>query len=315
MKSNQARLNTGSVVPLLGLGTFSISYDFHQTNLAIKMALKMGYRHFDTAKIYGSESILGQALMEAINDGMVNRDELFVTSKLWSSDHHDPVAALQQSLRKMGMEYLDLYMVHWPVRFKSCAEYPVPNEEDFEELDMKSTWVNMEKCLELGLCKAIGVSNFSTKKLQNLLDFASIPPSVNQIEMHPMWKQNKLRKFCMEHNIHISAYMPLGGPGNIWGSTSVIQDPIIQSIAQKYQVTSAQVALRWGMQKGASVIVKSFNENRMKENFGALEIKLDDHDMINIEKMVERKIMRGDHLVNKTTSPYKTVEDLWDNEI
>ncbi|XP_021842067.2 NADPH-dependent aldo-keto reductase, chloroplastic [Spinacia oleracea] len=315
MRNNQARLNTGNVVPLFGLGTYSSSCDSETTQEAIHMALKMGYRHFDTAKIYGSEPALGKALTEAISDGVVDREDIFVTSKLWSSDHDDPVSALHQSLRNLKMEYVDLYLVHWPIRFKSWAEYPVPNEEDFEELDMESTWAGMEKCLELGLCKAIGVSNFSTKKLQHLLDFASVCPAVNQVEMHPMWRQNKMRKFCGEHKIHMSAYMPLGGPGNFWGSTSVIKDPIILSIAKKHKATPAQVALKWGIQRGTSVIVKSFNEGRMRENIGALDLKLDENDMINIEKLVERKILRGDHLINKTTSPYRTIEQLWDYEI
>ncbi|XP_021752160.1 NADPH-dependent aldo-keto reductase, chloroplastic-like [Chenopodium quinoa] len=315
MRCNLARLNTGNVFPLLGLGTYSSSYDHETTQKAIHMAIKMGYRHFDTAKIYGTEPALGKALTEAISDGVVERKNIFVTSKLWSSDHDDPVSALNQSLQNLGMEYVDLYLVHWPVRFKSWAEYPVPNEEDFEETDMESTWAGMEKCLDLGLCKAIGVSNFSTRKLQHLMNFATVCPAVNQVEMHPMWRQNKLRKFCSEHKVHVSAYMPLGGPGNFWGSTSIIKDPIIQSIAQKHRATPAQVALRWGMQKGVSVIVKSFNEGRMREIIGALDLKLDDYDMISIEKLAERKILRGDHLINKTTSPYRTIEQLWDYEI
>ncbi|XP_057528147.1 NADPH-dependent aldo-keto reductase, chloroplastic [Amaranthus tricolor] len=315
MKSNQARLNTGNVVPLLGFGTYSCTYDYETTQKAIYMAIKMGYRHFDTAKIYGSEPALGKAVREAISDGLVDREHIFVTSKLWSSDHHDPVSALHHSLQNLGMEYVDLYLVHWPVRFKKWTDYPIPNEEDFEDLDLKATWAGMEKCLQLGLCKAIGVSNFSTKKLQYLLDFASIYPAVNQVEMHPMWRQNKMRKFCEDYKIHVSAYMPLGGPGNFWGSTFVIKDPIILSIAKKHKVTPAQVALRWGMQKGVSVIVKSFNEGRMRENYGAINLKLDDNDMVNIEKMVEIKIMRGDHLINTTTSPYRTIEQLWDYEI
>ncbi|KAJ8448606.1 hypothetical protein Cgig2_010493 [Carnegiea gigantea] len=315
MRSDHARLNTGRLMPLLGLGTYSSSNDRETTQNAIKMALKMGYKHFDTAKIYGSEPALGGAIMEAITEGLMEREDIFVTSKLWSSDHHDPLSALNQSLQNLGLEYVDLYLVHWPVGFKPWAVYPIPNEEDFDKMDMEATWAGMEKCLGLGLCKAIGVSNFSTTKLQRLLDFASIRPAVNQVEMHPMWRQNKLRKFCGEHKIHVSAYMPLGGPGNLWGSTAIVRDPIIQSIAHKHKATPAQVALRWSMQNGASVIVKSFNEDRMWENKGALDLKLDDYDMLNIEKLQERKIMRGDHLINNTTSPYRRIEDLWDDEI
>ncbi|KAA8539792.1 hypothetical protein F0562_026484 [Nyssa sinensis] len=136
-----------------------------------------------------------------------------------------------------------------------------------------------------------------------------------KVEMHPMWRQTKLREFCGDKKIHVSAYSPLGGPGNSWGSTAVVEDPVIQSIALKHKTTPAQVALRWGLSKGASVIVKSFSKDRMKENLGTLDLRLDDQDLINIENMEERKIMRGEFLVNQTTSPYKTLQDLWDDEI
>lgn len=130
-----------------------------------------------------------------------------------------------------------------------------------------------------------------------------------------MWRQEKLRDFCSDYKIHVSAYSGLGGPGNFWGSTAVVENPIIQSIALKLKATPAQVALRWGLSKGGSVIVKSFNEERLKENMGALDLKLQDEDILEIEKMEERKIMRGEVYVNQTSSPYKTIQDLWDNEI
>lgn len=133
--------------------------------------------------------------------------------------------------------------------------------------------------------------------------------------MHPMWRQRKLRQICGENRIHVSAYSPLGAPGSFWGSPDVVNNPIIKSIALKHRATPAQVALRWGLSKGASAIVKSFNYERMKENMGALDLRLDDNDLLAIERMVERKIMRGDFLVNQTTSPYKSIQDLWDDEI
>lgn len=134
--------------------------------------------------------------------------------------------------------------------------------------------------------------------------------------MHPMWRQKKLRDFCRDHNIHVSAYSPLGGPGNFWGSTAVIENPIIKSIAQKHGATPAQVALSWGLSKGASVIVKSFNQERMKENKGALDLKLRDQEIFEIDsKLGEIKTMRGEVYVNQATSPYKTIQDLWDDDI
>lgn len=275
----------------------------------------MGYRHLDTAKIYGSEPAVGNALREAIENGRVEREDIFVTSKLWSSDHHDPVSALQQTLKNTGLEYIDMYLVHWPVKLKPWACYPVPKEEDFEELDIEGTWAGMEKSLEMGFCRCIGVSNFSSNKILSLLDFASITPAVNQVEMHPMWRQKKLREICAEHKIHVSAYSPIGGPGNVWGSTAVIDSPVIKSIALKHHATPAQVALKWGMSKGASVIAKSFNSERLKENIGSFNLKLDEEDLDGIDNLEERKIMRGDFLINQTTSPYKKVQDLWDDEI
>ncbi|KAF3433160.1 hypothetical protein FNV43_RR24262 [Rhamnella rubrinervis] len=315
MRCNQVRLNSGITMPVVGLGTYSFQNDRETTEAAIHMSLKMGYRHFDTAKIYGSEPAVGNALTEAILNRTVGREDIFVTSKLWGSDHHDPVAGLKQTLKNLDMEYLDMYLVHWPVKLKPWARDAIPIEVEFEKLDLETTWAGMEKCLDMGLCRCIGVSNFSSKKIESLLEFASVPPAVNQVEMHPMWRQAKLREVCGDHKIHVSAYSPLGGPGNSWGSTAVVDNPVIQSIALKRKATPAQVALKWGLSKGASVIVKSFNEDRLRENIGALELKLDDQDFLKIDRLEERKIMRGEFLVNQTTSPYKTIQQLWDDEI
>ncbi|XP_015877821.3 NADPH-dependent aldo-keto reductase, chloroplastic [Ziziphus jujuba] len=315
MRGNQVRLNSGITMPVIGLGTFSFQNDRETTESAIHMAIKMGYRHFDTAKIYGSEPAVGNALTEAILNGTVKREDIYVTSKLWGSDHHDPVAGLKKTLKNLDMEYVDMYLVHWPVKLKPWSRYAIPSEDEFEKLDLENTWAGMEKCLEMGMCRCIGVSNFSSKKIESLLDYASVTPAVNQVEMHPMWRQAKLREVCGDHKIHVSAYSPLGGPGNSWGSTAVVDNPVIQSIALERKATPAQVALKWGLSKGVSVIVKSFNEDRLKENIGALELKLDDEDCLQIDKLEERKIMRGEFLVNQTTSPYKSIQELWDDEI
>ncbi|CAI0404519.1 unnamed protein product [Linum tenue] len=311
----EVRLNNGTRMPVIGLGTYSYQNDSYTTQQAIHLALQMGYRHFDTAKIYGSEPAVGAALADAFHQGKVARDDVFVTSKLWGSDHHDPVSALRRTLKNLRMEYLDLYLVHWPVKLKPWACNPMPEESEFEDLDLESTWAGMEQCVELGLCRSIGVSNFSTAKIEALLDFASIPPAVNQVEMHPMWRQSRLREVCGEHKIHVSAYSPLGGPGNAWGSTAVVESPIVQSIAHKHGATPAQVALQWGLAKGVSVVVKSFNQRRIRENLEAINLELDDGDIDDIDGLQEWKIMRGEFLVNDTTSPYKSLEELWDYEI
>ncbi|XP_073024892.1 NADPH-dependent aldo-keto reductase, chloroplastic-like [Primulina eburnea] len=315
MRDNYQVLNNGMAIPTIGMGTYSPENDRRTTENAVKMAIKMGYCHFDTAQIYGSEPALGNALNKAISNGLVEREELFVTSKLWGSNHHDPVSALGQTLNNLGMEYVDMFLVHWPVRLKPWVLNPLPNEEDFDQLDLETTWEGMERCLELGLCRGIGVSNFSCTKIERLLDYASVIPAVNQVEMHPMWRQSKLREFCKDYNIHVSAYSALGGPGNYWGSTAVVQNPIIQSIANKHHATPAQVALRWGLSKGVSVIAKSFSKERLKENIGSLDLELEDDDLLEIEQMEQWKIMRGEYYVNQTTSPYRTIQDLWDGEI
>ncbi|KAL6007821.1 hypothetical protein ACLOJK_033323 [Asimina triloba] len=314
-KDNMKFMSSDAKMPVIGFGTAAYPYNGDTVDEAVTMGLEVGFRHFDTAKIYGSEAATGRALTAAICSGEVRREELFVTSKLWGSDHHDPVAALRQSLRNLDLEYLDLYLVHWPARFKEWATYAVPYEEDFDVLDMESTWARLERCVDLGLCKAIGVSNFSCTKIDRLLNHASIPPAVNQVEMHPRWRQKKLREFCEERNIHVSAYSPMGGPGNSWGTTAVVDNPIIMAIALKHNATPAQVALRWGIEKGASVITKTFRRERMKENLGALDIRLDEEDLVEIDRLEEWKVMRGEFLVNQTTSPYKSIQELWDGEI
>ncbi|TJX41480.1 aldo/keto reductase [Soehngenia saccharolytica] len=178
-------LNTGNKIPVIGLGTAVPAVQNEEIKAAVLAALQVGYRHFDTAAIYGSEGALGAGLKEAFQSGLVKREEVFVATKLWDDQHDDPVAAITKSLKNLQLEYLDLYLIHWPVRLRKGHTLP-PREEDFLPLDIKSTWQGMEKCYELGLTKAIGLSNFSCKKIEDLLKYAKIPPAVNQVEMHPM---------------------------------------------------------------------------------------------------------------------------------
>ncbi|KAG5550526.1 hypothetical protein RHGRI_015479 [Rhododendron griersonianum] len=203
-------------IPLLGYGT--ASWPFGEPEEIIKgsilTAIKLGYRHFDTASVYLSEQCLGEAISRALELGLIeSRGELFVTSKLWCSDVHPHrvLPVLQDTLQKLGLEYLDLYLIHFPVSMNSPGSYVVPfNQSDLLPMDFKSVWEAMEECHKLGLTKNIGVSNFSVKKLQQLLLTAKIPPAVNQVEISPLWQQKKLRKFCEEKGIHVTAYSSLG---------------------------------------------------------------------------------------------------------
>ncbi|KAH9314797.1 hypothetical protein KI387_023424, partial [Taxus chinensis] len=201
----------------------------------------VGYRHFDTASSYNSEHALGEALNTPIQSGIVKREDVFVTTKLWNTDHDDPLAAPKTSLMNLPLQYVDLYLIHLPLKFiKGVLLNVRPKEEEFLPLDLKSTWEGMEKCVEMGFTKAIGISNFSSKKIEDLLSYVRIPPAFNQVEMHPMWQQKKLRECCSKHNIHLSAWSPLGAPNTPWGTNLVMDNPLIQEIAQKHGKTKAQ---------------------------------------------------------------------------
>eukprot|EP01018_Ginkgo_biloba_P024816 Gb_30795 [translate_table: standard] len=312
-----AYMNTGATIPLIGLGTIALSQKKHEIKAAVATALQVGYRHFDTASVYGAEHALGEALNEAFQSGIVKRDEVFVTSKLWNDDHDDPVSALKTSLDKLQLEYLDLYLIHWPVKVRKGANPLQPKEEDFLPLHIESTWRGMEQCVELGLTKAIGLSNFSCKKIEDLLSYAKIPPAVDQVEMHPVWQQKKLRDYCSKMNIHVSAWSPLGGPGLPWGSNSnaVMDNPVIHGIAKIHGKSPAQVSLRWGLEQGVSVIPKSYNKGRVTENFQIFDWCLTAEDHEKISKIDQRKFFPAEAMVNSTTSSYRTIQDLWDGEI
>ncbi|KAL4355926.1 hypothetical protein AHAS_Ahas09G0035500 [Arachis hypogaea] len=177
-------LQSSFTMPVIGFGTAAMSNDSDTLKAAVIEAVKLGYRHFDTASIYGSEQALGEAITEALKLGLISsRDELFITSKLWLSDNHPHLVlpALQNSLKTLGLEYLDLYLIHWPLTTEpELKKFPY-DEDDLLPFDLKGVWTSMQECQNLGLTKSIGVSNFSCKKLENLLSFATIPPAVNQL--------------------------------------------------------------------------------------------------------------------------------------
>jgi len=310
-----AHLSSGLKIPLIGLGTAALPQNEDNLKEAVVTALKVGYRHFDTASIYGTEPALGEALNGAFQSGVVMRDEVFVTTKIYPGDHEDPVSALKTSLKKLQLEYLDLYLIHWPINLRKEASHPNPKEEEFLPLDIKSVWRGLEQCVELGLTKSIGVSNFSCKKIEELLRYANIPPAVNQVELHPLWQQKKLRDYCSKVNIHVSAYSPLGASGTHYGSNAAIENTVIQEIAERHGKSVAQVLLRWGLEQGVSVLPKSYNKGRIAENYQIFDWSLTRNDHEKISELEQKKILRREGLVNPTTSPYRTVEDLWDGEI
>ncbi|KAL5563056.1 hypothetical protein UlMin_032803 [Ulmus minor] len=305
-------------IPALGFGTGVFPFlPFETTKEAILHAIKLGYRHFDSASIYQSEQPLGQAISEAISLGLIkSRQELFITSKLWCCDahHHLVLPSIQKSLKNLNLEYIDLYLIHWPVAIKPGKYSEFDKEKDLLPMDFKSVWEAMEEGQKLGLVKSIGVSNFSCKKLETLLATAKILPVVNQVEMNPIWQQKKLREFCKEKGIIVAAYSPLGAKGASWGTNRVMECEVLKEIADAKGKTIAQVCLRWLLEQGVSFIVKSFNKERMKENLGIFDWKLSPDELQKIDQIPQQRANFA-HEFTGNGAPFKTPEELWDGEI
>ncbi|XWS22926.1 hypothetical protein CRYUN_Cryun29cG0077600 [Craigia yunnanensis] len=280
-------------MPVIGMGTSSSPPVAPETmKTAIIEAIKAGYRHFDTAFAYRTEQPLGEAIAEALHLGLIkSRDELFVTSKLWSSfaEKDLVVPAIKMSLRNLQLDYIDLYLIHWPLKLsQEVRQMPVIREHIFP-LDIKSVWEGMEECKNLGLAKAIGVSNFSCKKLEELLSTAKIPPAVNQVEMNPLWQQKKLREFCKARDIHVSAFSPLGANNTKWGDNRILDCHVLEEIAKAKGKTTAQISLRWLYEQGVSSIAKSFNKERMKRNLDIFDWSLTEEESNKISQLPQRK--------------------------
>ncbi|XP_042011706.1 methylecgonone reductase-like [Salvia splendens] len=308
-------LNSGHKMPVIGLGSAS-SPPLPQEKLVPLLvdAIAAGYRHLDTAALYRTEESVGGAVAESLLRGLVkSRDEIFITTKLQMTDaHRDRVLpALRESLRKLGLDYVDLYLIHWPVSMKiDCSN----NSTKIVNFEMKEIWEEMEKCCRMGLAKSIGVSNFSTTKLSALLQIATIQPAVNQVEMNVGWQQQKMLEYCNEKGIHVSAYSPLGARGSSWGSNAVMENSILDHVAGSMNKTIAQVALRWIYEQGASMIVKSFNRERMRENLQVFDWKVGDEYGEKIKEIPQNRVVKGEEFVGPDVE-YKSVEELWDGEI
>ncbi|RHN52390.1 putative methylecgonone reductase [Medicago truncatula] len=307
-------LNSGHKMPMLGFGTGTVPLPPHHELIpAFINAIKVGYRHFDTAAYYGSEESLGQAIAQALEQGLIkNRSDIFVTTKLWCTESHPGLVfpALKNSL-KLGLEYVDLYLIHFPVRLRQGVKAINYTNEDILPFDMKGTWKDMEQCANLGLAKSIGLSNFGVKKISEILEYATIPPALVQVEMNAAWHQEYLRKFCKEKGIHVSAWSPLGANGAPWGSLAVMDNPIIKDIAISSGKAIAQVALRWLIEQGATPIVKSFNKERMKKNIELFDWELSEVDLEKIKQVSQCRGFKGERFITEN-GPYKTTEDLFD---
>ena len=245
-------LNNGVQIPQLGFGVWQVPAD--EAVAPVRTALETGYRHIDTAAAYGNEEGVGQAIRES----GVAREEIFVTTKLWNADHGRAGEAFDTSLRKLGLDYVDLYLIHWPR----------PDQDLYVD-----AFKAMEKVLAEGRAKAIGVSNFHQAHLEKLLENTEVVPAVNQIELHPGFNQDELRAFNAGHGILTEAWSPIGqGQG-------LLEDPQLAAIASKVGRTPAQTVLRWHIQLGNIVFPKSVTPSRIRENFEVFDFELDDDQM------------------------------------
>ncbi|XP_031616542.1 1,5-anhydro-D-fructose reductase-like [Contarinia nasturtii] len=289
------RLNNGYEMPVIGLGTFeSTSGDAER---AVKDAIDAGYRHIDTAFLYGNEVEVGNAIRSKIEDGVIKREDIFVTTKLWSTFHEpDQVEkAFQRSFDNLNLDYIDLYLMHYPVAYRRVLQnirlpsddvnafyvFPVDKNGNTltEDVDYVDTWRAMEKLIETGQVRSIGISNFNSEQTERILSMATIKPVTNQVECHPNLNQRKLINFNAARNMTITAYSPLGRPHTPNGQKLALSEPKVLELAQKYRKTPAQIILRYTVQNGAIVIPKSTNKNRIQENFNIFDFELSDSDM------------------------------------
>ena len=286
------KLCNGVHCHMLGLGTWRAKGE--ECYNAVKEAIKIGYRHIDTAHYYENEKEVGLAIRDAMKDFEINRKELFVVTKLATTCNqpHLVVPSLKESLTRLGLTYVDLYLIHSPV----CPQ-PVDDIVTLENMktsDGKTlfldippidVWKSMEKCVELGLASSIGVSNFNSMQIQSILDCCIIKPVTNQVECHQYLQQDKLREFCDKHNIILTAFRPFGGQVPKPTDPSLLTNPVIIKIAEKHGKTVGQILLRWHIQKSQIVLFKSINPKRIIDNANIFDFTLTEDDMLDIQKL------------------------------
>ncbi|MEL6109544.1 MAG: aldo/keto reductase [Planctomycetota bacterium] len=296
------QLAGGDSIPAVGLGIWKI--DPAETATTVRSALEIGYRHIDAACDYGNESECGQGIREAVASGLVRREDLWVTSKLWNTYHRPEHVrpACEKTLRDLGLDYLDLYHVHFPISLAfvpfderyppgwffdpdaekpSMAESPVPIIE---------TWQAMTELVDAGLVKNLGVCNFGTSLLRDLMASSDVKPEVLQIELHPYLTQEKLLRLCKEHQIHVTGFSPLGALSYFSiqmaeEGESVIERDEIKTIASRCSRTPAQVVLRWAVQRGTSIVPKSSRTDRLRENLALFDFELEPSEMDTISAL------------------------------
>lgn len=312
------KFSNNDTMPMIGLGTWKSKPA--QVYNAVCQALASGYRHIDCAAIYGNEKEVGAALKQTFSQGTVSRENVWITSKLWNNAHkkEDVANALKQTLKNLGLDYLDLYLIHWPVVFRPGVIFP-KKPGDFmslEQVPVMETWEAMVSCAQSGLIRHLGVSNFSIKKLDALGCESGTKPEMNQIELHPFLQQNKMLEYCKSNQIFLTAYSPLGSgdrPAALKSKNepSLLKNKIILEIAEKNNCTPAQVLIKWAVKRGTAVIPKSVTPARLAENLNAVDVSLSEQDMAAMATLdTHSRYLRGDSW-ETPGSPY-AYSSLWD---
>ncbi|MBP2000954.1 diketogulonate reductase-like aldo/keto reductase [Paenibacillus shirakamiensis] len=256
------KLNNGVHIPWFGLGVWKVK-EGDEVVLSVKNAIRHGYRSIDTAAAYQNEEGVGQGIAEALQENNLKREELFITTKVWNADqgYESTLQALETSLTKLGLDYVDLYLIHWPVKGK-----------------YKETWKALEQLYKDGKAKAIGVCNFHVHHLEDLAEGSEITPALNQVELHPYLTQQELREYCAKKGIQIEAWSPLA-------QGKIVEDKTIQAIGDKYGKSAAQVVLRWDLQHGIVTIPKSVREERIVANADIFDFELTAEDVAAIDAL------------------------------
>ncbi len=314
----QLPLNNGLTIPAIGLGTWKMAKD--EAACSVFTAITVGYRHIDCAAIYNNEREVGEALHKALTQKIVRRDELWITSKLWNNAHlpqHVQPAA-ERSIRELGLDYLDLFLIHWPVSFRQDIVFPKKPEQYLPPDDSRllATWQAMEKLVKKGLVRAIGVSNFKKSRLQMLADNATIPPAVNQVECHPCLPQRQLLEYCKKEGIVLTAYAPLGSGDRPQKTRTegeeaeILELPIVTELAAEAGISRAQLLLAWGLARETCIIPKSTQKSRIKENLAATEISIAPEIIQRLNSVDKRRRLISGAFFCGEKSPY-TLDWIW----